>query len=113
MKIHLQDNVLVTVGKYRGKTGAVVRLLKKTERIVVEKVNLRVRHIKKTPGKPGQKITFEAPFPAANVMVICPNCSKTTRVSYVKLKTGKKQRVCKKCSQSLDKPVQHKKTKKH
>lgn len=113
MKIHVQDNVLVRTGKYRGKTGKVVRVLKKSERIVVEKVNIRVRHIKKQSGKPGQKISYEAPFTASNVMVICPNCSKTTRVSYVKLKTGKKQRVCKKCSQSLDKIVERKKIKKH
>lgn len=112
MKIHINDNVLVMTGKYCGKTGHVMRVYKKRSQVVVEKINLRTRHIKKRPGQPGQKIRYEAPFDASNAMVICPNCSKTTRVSYLTLKTGKHQRICKKCGQSLDKPVERKRTKK-
>lgn len=112
MKIRISDNVLVTTGKYRGKTGKVLRVYAKLNKVVVEKINIRTRHIKKKPGQAGQKIRYEARFDASNVAVLCPNCSKPTRVSYTFLKTGKKQRVCKKCSQSLDKPVEKKKTKK-
>ncbi len=113
MKLHIDDNVLVTTGKYAGKTGKVLRVLEKRNHIVVEKMNIRIRHVKKKVGQPGQKIQFEAPFNASNVMIICPHCSKTTRVSIIRLKTGKKQRVCKKCTQSLDKAVERKRTKKH
>lgn len=112
MKIRIDDNVLVTKGKYRKKTGKILRVFEKRNKIVVEKVNIRTRHIKKRPGQPGQTIHYEAPFSSSNVLVICPQCSKTTRVSHIILKTGKKQRVCKKCSQSLDKPVERKRTKK-
>lgn len=112
MKLHIGDNVLVIAGKYRGKKGAVLRLLQKSDQVVVEKVNIRTRHIKKKQGQAGQKIHFEAPFHASNVIVICPNCSKPTRVAHLVLNTGKKQRVCKKCNQSLDKPVEKKKSKK-
>lgn len=112
MKIRINDNVLVLAGKHRGKTGDVRRVFKKRNQVVVEKINIRTRHIKKRPGQAGQKIHYEAPIDASNVMVVCHNCSKATRVGQIILKTGKKQRVCKKCGQSLDKPVERKRTKK-
>lgn len=112
MKIHIDDKVLVLAGKYRGKTGKVLRVFAKQKKVVVEKINIRTRHIKKRPGQAGQKIHYEAPIDISNVMVICPSCEKTTRIKHIILKTGKKQRVCKKCSQSLDKIVERKRTKK-
>ena len=112
MKIRIGDQVLVATGKYRGKTGKVLRVYAKRNKIVVEKINIRTRHIKKKPGQAGQKIRYEAAFDASNVAALCPSCEKPTRVSYIFLKTGKKQRVCKKCKQSLDRPVERKKTKK-
>jgi large subunit ribosomal protein L24 len=112
MNIKIDDNVLVIAGKDRGKTGKVMRVSVKHNKVVVEKVNIRTKHIKKTQGQPGQKIKFEAQIDASNVQVICPACSKTTRVAMLILKNGNKQRVCKKCNQSLDKPVERKRTKK-
>lgn len=112
MKIRINDNVLVTTGKDKGKTGKVLRVYGKQNKIVVEKINLRTKHIKKRPGQAGQKIRYEAAFSASNAIIICPHCEKITRVACVRLKTGAKQRVCKKCNQSLDKAVERKKTKK-
>lgn len=99
----MNDNVLVITGKDRGKTGKVIKSIPKDEKVVVEKVNMRTKHVKKTQTRPGSKITFEAPMDVSNVMIICPNCKKRTRVGYKKLETGKKQRICKKCNESLDK----------
>ena len=103
MKIKLNDNVLVIAGKDRGKKGKIMRTLVKDEKVVVEKLNMRTKHIKKSQTRPGSKITMEAPMQISNVMVICPNCKKATRVGYSKLESGKKQRICKKCKESLDK----------
>jgi large subunit ribosomal protein L24 len=105
MKIKLNDNVVVISGKDRGKTGKVIRTLAKEAKVVVEKLNMRTKHIKKTQTRPGSKITFEAPMNVSKVMVICPNCKKATRVGYKKLESGKKQRICKKCGESLDKTI--------
>lgn len=123
MKIHVGDTVLVRTGKDRTKTGKVIKVIKKSHaksgcrpqagaasRIVVEKVNMRTKHIKKSVGKPGQKVVFEASIDASNAMVICPQCKKATRVAHILLKTGRKQRVCKKCKQSIDQEVQGEKT---
>jgi large subunit ribosomal protein L24 len=103
MKVKMNDNVLVITGKDRNKTGKITKILNKSDKVVVEKVNMRTKHIKKTQTAPGSKIQFEAAMPASNVMVVCPNCKKATRVGYKKLESGKKQRMCKKCSESLDK----------
>ena len=112
MKIRLADNVLVLSGKDRGKKGLVQRVDAKNGKVVVEKMNIRTKHLKKRQGEAGQKIHFEAPMNASAVMVICPHCEKPTRVGFTVLKTGKKQRVCKKFTQSLDKTIERKNTKK-
>ncbi len=108
MKIKLQDLVYVTTGKDKGKKGKVIKLLSRQDKIVVEKVNIRKKHVKKTTERPGEKIEFEAPIHVSNVMVICPNCSKTSRVGYKKPEKGKKQRICKKCNETLDKEFKKK-----
>ena len=62
MKIHVDDNVLVTTGKDKGKTGKVIRVFKKTSKVVIEKINLRTKHIKKTAQQAGQRVKYEAPI---------------------------------------------------
>jgi large subunit ribosomal protein L24 len=105
MKIKVKDKVLVTAGKYKGKTGTVMRTYEKTMRVTVEKVNIRTRHIKKSATQAGQRIKYEAPFDVSKVMLICPNCSKATRVGYSIPKEGKKFRVCLKCKESVEQAV--------
>ena len=115
MKIKVKDKVLVTTGKYQGKTGTVMRVFKKTNRITVEKINIRTRHIKKTSTRAGERIQYEAPFNLSNAMLICPNCNKAVRVGYGipekssskgrSSQVGKKYRVCKKCGESVEQAV--------
>ncbi len=105
MKIKVKDKVLVTTSKYKAKTGTVMRVFKKTNRITVEKVNIRTKHIKKTANQAGQKIKYEAPFPISNVALICPNCKKATRVGYSIPKKGKKFRICLKCKESVEQAI--------
>lgn len=110
MKIKINDLVLILAGKDRGKTGKVTRVSEKRTQVVVEGVNIRTKHIKKKrAGETGQRIRYEAPINASNVSIICPHCKKKTRVSYGRLESRKKYRVCKKCKQSLD---QQRRTKK-
>ena len=102
MKIKVKDKVLVTAGKYKGKTGTVMRILEKQNKVTVEKVNIRTRHIKKTATHAGQKLQYEAPFSTSNVKLICPSCNKATRVAYKTPEKGKKYRICKKCNESVE-----------
>ncbi|EKD63370.1 MAG: 50S ribosomal protein L24 [uncultured bacterium] len=112
MKIKTGDNVLIIAGKDKGKKGKVMRVMKKTNSIVVEKVNIKVRHIKKTATRKGEKIQFEAPIDASNAKVICPECKKAVRIGYVISKDQKKRRVCKKCKEVVDQSVESKSKKK-
>jgi large subunit ribosomal protein L24 len=96
MKIRTGDTVLVIAGKDRGKTGTVLRVLPLKNRIVVEGINMRVRHIRKTLQQPGQRIRYEASIAASNLMILDPKTKKPTRIGYkVDPKTGVKQRIAK------------------
>jgi large subunit ribosomal protein L24 len=105
MKIKVNDKVLVTAGKNKGKTGNVMKVLDKTGNVTVEKVNIRTKHIKKTATAAGQRIKFEAPLDVSKIMLICPSCNKAVRVGYKVPKTGKKYRVCGKCGESVEQSV--------
>lgn len=102
MKIKANDKVLVISGKDKGKVSKVIRVIAKHNKIVVEKVNMRTKHIKKTTTRAGEKITFEAPMDASNVMVMDPRDNKPTRVGYRMLDNGKKERISKLTGVSLD-----------
>jgi len=102
MKIKINDKVKIIAGKDKGKEGKVVQVIPTESLIVVEGLNLLVKHIKKQKdGKPGQKIQFPCPMNIAKVMIVCPHCEKSTRVSYKILENKKKARICKKCGEIM------------
>lgn len=101
MKIRTGDSVLVIAGKDRGKTGTVTRVLKHTGRLVVEGVNMRTRHMKKTTQQAGQIIRYEASLHASNVMLLDPKTKKPTRVRFERDAKGVKQRIAVKSGQPI------------
>lgn len=102
MKLKVNDQIMVIAGKDKGKTGKIIRINHKTNKVTVEKINLRVKHIKKGNDRVGEKITVEAPLSASNVMIVDPKSGKPTRIKYQKLSTGKKERISVKSGSSLD-----------
>lgn len=102
MKLKVNDQVMVIAGKDKGKSGKITKVDRKNNKVTVEKVNLRVKHVKKRQNQPGEKITFEAPLSASNVMVLDPKSGKPTRVQYKVLASGKKERIAVKSQSSLD-----------
>jgi large subunit ribosomal protein L24 len=101
MKIKKGDTVLVISGKYRGKTGKVLRAFPEERKILVEGVNLIKKHQRpKRAGEKGQIIEMPSPIDVSNVKLICPKCGKATRIGY-KISGGKKSRICKKCGQEI------------
>ncbi len=94
MKIHTGDTVVIMTGKDKGKQGRVLRVLADKGRVVVEGLNMRVRHIRKTPQQAGQRIHFEASVHVSNVAILDPKTKKPTRIGYsIDAKTGAKKRV--------------------
>lgn len=102
MKLKQNDKVLIISGKDRGKVSKITRIINKKNKIVVENVNIRIKHIKKTQQRAGEKIRFEAPMSVANVMILDPSNNKPTRIGYKILENGKKQRISRLTGTSLD-----------
>ena len=95
------DTVVVITGKDKGKKGKVQHVVPKENKILVEGVNYVKKHQKpKSQTQPGGIITQEGMINASNAMVVCPKCSKATRVAH-KIEKGEKTRVCKKCGAQL------------
>lgn len=103
MKIKSKDKVKITAGKDKGKEGKVTKVIPKEDKLVVEGVNIVTKHIKASKrGDKGQKITLPSPISISNVALLCPKCSKQTRVGYMILANGEKHRICKKCKQAIE-----------
>ncbi len=101
MRIRKGDTVKVLSGNDKNKTGEVLEIIPKTNKIVVKGVNVRKRHIKpRKQGEEGGIIPVECAIHAAKVNVVCPKCGKATKIGYVEEK-GEKVRVCKKCNAKL------------
>ncbi len=95
MKIKKDDTVMVISGNYRGKTGKVLKVYPKKNRIIVEGVNLRKRHTKPNQQNPqGGIIEKELPVHVSNVMILDPKTNEPTRIGkkiIIDDKTGKKR----------------------
>ena len=108
MKVKKNDTVVVITGKDIKKTGKVLTAMPKSNRVVVEGVNMQEKNRKaRSAQETSQKIKKEGPIDASNVLVICPVCNKATSVGY-EIVDGKKVRICKKCKASLDVKVEKK-----
>lgn len=103
MHIKKNDTVFVIAGKERGKSGRVLTVSPVKEHVLIEKVNLIKRHMKPSRKySQGGIIEKEAPLHLSNVLLVCPKCSKPTRVANTILQDGKKVRSCKKCKEVID-----------
>lgn len=101
MKINKGDTVLIIKGKDRGNRGKVLRAFPKKERILVEGINLKKRHVRPQRGREkGEIVSVPGPIHVSNAKLICPKCRKPTKIAY-EIKNKKKDRVCKKCGKVI------------
>ena len=104
MKIKNGDTVLIISGKDKNKSGKVVEVFPKDNKLMVENINIVKKHIRpKKSGEKGQRVEVSRPMSASSVKLICPKCKKPTRVGYRLISHGreKKVRACKKCGQEI------------
>lgn len=112
MKVKKNDNVLVVTGKDAGKVAKVLVVLPKTNKVVVDGVNVQKKHKKARSAQEVSEIVNQSgAIDASNVMVVCSACNKATRVAY-KIEGDKKVRICKKCGAILDATKEAKEVKK-
>jgi large subunit ribosomal protein L24 len=89
------DKVIVISGKDKGKTGTIQKVDPRSNRVVVENVNVRKKHKRPTQQNPeGSILEIYAPIDASNVMLVDPKTKKPTRIGHAVVK-GKKVRVAK------------------
>jgi large subunit ribosomal protein L24 len=107
VKIRKGDTVEIISGKIeeKGKRGEVIKVLPEEKRVVIQGLNIHTKHQKQVQSQgrtinPG-RIKFEAPLDISNVMLVCPKCSQTTRVSVQRNDDGV-HRVCKQCQALID-----------
>lgn len=103
MHVKKGDKVTVISGKDRGKQGTILEAYPKTDRVLVEGVNMVKKHAKPSQDNPqGGILNQEAAIHVSNVMPLDPKTGEPTRVGYKEI-DGKKVRVAKKSGELLDK----------
>ena len=101
MRIKKGDNVRVLSGNDKGKTGEVLEVIPKVNKVIVKGVNVRKKHVKaRKQGDESGIISVECSIPSSKVNVVCPKCGKATKVGY-SMEKDQKVRVCKKCGAKL------------
>ena len=101
------DDVVVLAGRSLGERGRVARVMPQRERALVEGVNLITQHQKgqgpnqAAAAQQGGRVEKPSPIHVSNLMVVCPNCSRPTRLGHIQ-QEGKWVRQCKKCGESVE-----------
>ena len=97
MNIKKGDSVRIISGNDRGKTGTVISAFPKEERITVEGMNVKKKHVRpRRQGQKGELVSMPLPFPVSRAMLVCGACSRPTRTRMMPGEV-KKQRVCRRC----------------
>lgn len=101
MRIKKGDTVQVLSGNDKGKTGEVLEIIPKDNKVIVKGANIRKKHVKpRKQGEEGGIIPTETAMDSGKVNIVCSKCGKATKVGY-KIEKDKKIRVCKKCGANL------------
>ena len=103
-KIRRGDEVEVISGKNKGQRGTVRINLVDNDKVVVEGVNIVIKHIKRGRARQAGRVEVEAPMPVSKVKLVCPSCGKPTRVGVHAGDDGKNVRYCKACEKDIPRP---------
>ena len=102
MNVVKNDLVLVIAGNDKGKQGKILKTFPKSDKVLVEGIRMIKRHTRPNPNnQQGGIVEKEAPINISNVMVICPKCSKPSRIQKKILETNKSVRICRSCEEMI------------
>ena len=101
-KIKKGDNVVVLTGKDKGRTGNVLEMVTKSDRVLVQGINMVKRHTKQSQTSEGGIIAKEAAIHISNVALADPKDGKPTRVGIKTNDDGKKVRFAKRSGELID-----------
>ena len=104
-KIMKGDRVRVIRGNYRDLEGSVLEVLRDKDRVRIEGVNMRKRHMRPTQDNPdGGIVSFEAPIHISNVMLIDPTAETPSRIRIQVEEDGTKERIAVKSGNPIPRP---------
>ena len=102
LHIKKNDQIVVIAGKDKGKTGKVLKIFKKQDRILVEHINVIKKAQRRTQeNQQGGFIEIEMPIHRSNIMLIDKKTNKPTRFGVSILKDGTKVRISKKSGEAI------------
>ncbi len=102
LRIRKDDKVIVIAGKDKGKTGKVIGVFPKTDRVLVENINIVKKARRKTQKNPqGGIVPIEIPLHISNVMLLDNDKNKPTRIGISFLTDGTKVRIAKKSGEPI------------
>lgn len=109
MKIKKGDNIILTSGKDKGRTGVVEKVFPEAETVMAPGLNEYKKHRKPMSAagqdRPGEIVTLSRPIKVSNLAIVCHSCKLPTRVGF-RMDGDKKIRICRKCQNDLDaKPI--------
>ena len=101
MHVKKGDTVKVLSGKEKGKTGKVLEVFPKQNRVSVEGLNIHTRFSRpKRQGETGQRLELPAAMNVSKVILICPSCGKPTRIAH-ELNDNGNFRKCQQCGKLI------------
>jgi len=101
MKLKKGDLVKIVLGKDKGKTGKIEKVLPKIEKVLVTGINQYKRHLKaRAQGQSSEIVTITKPLAGSSVALVCPHCKLQTRVGF-RIEKNDKIRICRKCEKKI------------
>ena len=104
-KIRTGDEVIVISGRNRGQSGKVRQVIDETDRIVIEGVNIVIKHMRRGRARQAGRVEIEAALHVSNVMLLDPETRQPTRVGIRPGSDGKNERFSKKTGKTIPRPV--------
>ena len=101
-KVKKDDKVIVLTGKDKGKTGSVLRIIPKTNKVLVQGINMAKRHMGAGRGQAPGIVDKEMPIHISNISLVDPKTDKATRVGYKFLEGNRKVRFARRSGEVID-----------
>ncbi len=101
-KIRKGDTVYVMSGNDKGKTGEVAMVYREKNRAIVKGIAMTTRHQRPTArNREGGILVREGTVSISNLLLVCKECDKPTRVGFEVAESGEKVRKCKQCGKTF------------
>ena len=100
LKFKIGDQVKVTSGKDKGRTGKIEKVFREEGKVLLPEINMYKKHVKGVGEVKGGVYDLPRPLPFAKIAIICPKCKKVTRAGF-RMAGSEKARICLKCKKEI------------